>query len=154
MRLGGGEELNDGLRQVLLVVLHRQDVIAALGNDLLGHVRLTSQGIHGDDTSLEYQCLQQRFDRGQLIPLAGRTFLPQRYAQFRSVGADHVQRRIRPVLRSSHRLTVERHHATNDTNDAGKASGETSMLRELAHDFGAEPLVLRRLFHVGDVNRA
>lgn len=51
--LGVVKELNDRLRQVFLIVFDRQHVVATLVDDCLGNVRLTSQGVGSDDTSLE-----------------------------------------------------------------------------------------------------
>ena len=117
-RLGGAEELDDRLGQILLVVLDRQDIVCPLSEDFLSDLGLAAQGVQGDDAPLEHQRIQQRLGRSQLIAFACRAFLSQRYAQRAGVGADHVQGRVRPVLRSSHRLAVEGHNALGRANDA------------------------------------
>ena len=73
------------LETALLVVLHRQNIIAPLSDDFLDHFGLAAQRIHGHDAALEDQRIQQRLDRRQFVALARRAFLSQRYAQRRSV---------------------------------------------------------------------
>jgi hypothetical protein len=51
--LGGFNELDDGLRQIILVVFHCQNLIASLSDDSLANVRLAPQGVHGDNTAFE-----------------------------------------------------------------------------------------------------
>lgn len=46
-RGGGIEELDDRLRQILLVVLHRQNMIAPLSDDFLDYFSLAAQRIDG-----------------------------------------------------------------------------------------------------------
>lgn len=48
---------------------------------------------------------------GLFVALARRAFLPQRDAQRGGVGTDQVRGRIRSILRTPHRLAVERYKA-------------------------------------------
>ena len=54
-------------RQLLLVVLHRQDVIPTSFVDLLRDLSLATHRIHGHDAPLQFQLLQQFRDRRNLV---------------------------------------------------------------------------------------
>ncbi len=82
--------LNDGLRQRLLIVLDRPNIISALSDDFLDDLRRAAQGVHRHKAALEYPRIQQRLDRRKFVALARRAFLSQRYAQRGGIGTDPV----------------------------------------------------------------
>ena len=119
--------LNDGLRQRLLIVLDRPNIISALSDDFLDDLRLAAQGVHSHHAALEYPRIQQRLDRRKFVALARRAFLSQQYAQRVGIGTDPVSCRIRSVLRAPHGLAIKCHYSSRNANDAGHPLTKASL---------------------------
>ena len=75
--LAVGEEFPKGVRQILLVILDGQQVIAAPVENLLSDLGLTTDGVDRDDAALEGQRVEQRLDSWDFVAFAASVFLPK-----------------------------------------------------------------------------
>ena len=98
--------------QRALVALQRQDIVAALIDDLLGDVALAVERVDGHDRALEREHLQQLRHRGDLVGLGVGGDLRQHQALLAAPGADHVQRRLAAgaIERAAQHLAVDCHN--------------------------------------------
>ena len=99
-------------RQLLLVVLHRQDVIPTSFVDLLRDLSLATHCVHGHDAPLQFQLLQQFRDRRNLVRLLLRLHLSEDHTIAARPCADHMQRlhSILAVMRPSVCLAIHCHN--------------------------------------------
>ena len=125
--LAVGEELPEGVRQVFLVALDGQQVIAAPVENLPGNFSLAPDGVDRDDAALEGQCVEQRLDGRNLVAFAAGMFLPQAQAAGRGIRADRVQRRVVTIPGAASRLAVNRNHARHNPGKAADPFAETDL---------------------------
>jgi hypothetical protein len=123
--LSVSEEFPQGVRQVFLVVLDGQQVITAPVENLPGNLGLTADGVDRDDAALEGQCVEQRFDRRNLVALAAGVFLPQAQAAGRGIRTDRVQCRVVPIPGAAGRLAINRDHAGHNPGEVADPFTET-----------------------------
>ena len=94
-----GAFLSGHLKQVLdvsvelpLVGLHRQQVVGAAVDDLLGNLGLAAHGVNGDDAPAQLQQRQQLEDGGDFVGMGLGAGLAQHQVILGGLGAHQVQR--------------------------------------------------------------
>ena len=114
-----GAFLSGHLKQVLdvsvelpLVGLHRQQVVGAAVDDLLGNLGLAAHGVDGDDAPAQLQQRQQLGDGGDFVGMGLGAGLAQHQVILGGPGAHQVQRgpALPPVMASPQGLAVDGHH--------------------------------------------
>ena len=111
--------LSGHLKQVLdvsvelpLIGLHRQQVVGAAVDDLLGNLGLAAHGVNGDDAPAQLQQRQQLGDGGDFVGMGLGAGLAQHQVILGGPGAHQVQRgpALPPVMASPQGLAVDGHH--------------------------------------------
>jgi hypothetical protein len=127
------EECADVLMQRALVALQRQDVVAALIDDLPGNGTLAVERVGGHDRALQCEHLQKLRHGGDLIRLGVGGNLRQHKALLAAPRADHVQGRLATgaIEGAAQDLAVNRHDALNRIGETGHelVEGSTEPLR-------------------------
>ena len=98
-------------RQRRLVVLDREDIVAAVGDDLLAQVALAEDGVAGNDAALDRQNAQQLLGRLVFVGLGIDAHLRQHGACCGSVGGDEVMAGQRAVSTATQGLAI---HSKDD----------------------------------------
>jgi hypothetical protein len=94
-------------RQRRLIVLDREDIVAAVVDDLLAQVTLAEEGIPGDDASADGQDAEQLQGRLVFVGLGIDPHLRQHRRGRAGVGSDEVLARHRTVAAAAQGLAVE-----------------------------------------------
>jgi hypothetical protein len=95
-----------------LVVLGRQQVVAAAVEDLLGDPGLAAHGVDRHQRAAEGQAVEQLGNGGDLVGLGMAGLLTQHQTLTAGPGRHHVQRApiARAIVRAPRGLAVDRHH--------------------------------------------
>src|SRR3954447_3964672 len=128
------EAVVDVLMQVGVVVLDRQDVVAATGDNLGGDLLLAAHRVDGHQGTGEVEQLQEPRDRSDLVGLVVHGHLAEADVVGAGPGADQVQRRqpAAAAPAAAHRLAIDGDDATGPHTRLGQGrdpSGEASLER-------------------------
>ena len=135
--------------ELLLISLQRDRVVGALLHDLLHDLPLTPHRVDGDDGALQFEQIEQLWNRRDLVRLFGRRDLAEQHPVLRSPRVHEMQRRApgRAVERSSQGLAVDRdEHAINGSGERSHPRDEavSERLRVEPDEHPAEGVVARR----------
>ena len=106
------EGVLDCLQQARLIALDRQQVVATLGDDLVGDELLATHSVDTDEKALEVEGRQEFGNGHDLVALAGHFLLAEDQPQVGGEGAYHVQRILPTIPRAAGRLAIDGEGAT------------------------------------------
>ena len=124
-----------------MVVLERQDIVGALGPDLLGDLLLAAHRVERHDAAFEPQDIEQLRDGRDLVRLAIDRALAERQPAAARPGADQVQRALTmaAAARPPHRLAVHRHHLAPDLAGQGPRPSREARLERVRIEQHEDP---------------
>src|SRR5215210_5161058 len=108
-RIQGGKGRCGILEQRALIPIDWEQIVTLSGNDPLRDVTLRQQRVRRDDPALQGHLVEQRLRGGLLLPLAGRTDLPEHHPGRVRVCRDQIGPRHAVRLVLALRLAASQH---------------------------------------------